>query len=279
MTGQGWFRRLLVLSLICQLLLVVKGFVIEPYSLVIERPVFALHGLGRTDDGLPLRIVQLSDLHCEAHGLVVPGVVEAVAAEKPDLIVLTGDYLNRWEGAEALGRLARALRALAPVHAIRGNFDRHPLSTELLEEAGVELLDGRARRLEIRGCRFELHGVSLWSRSMLPELSAGRHKGLPAILLGHVPDLIDGASPLGYDLVLCGHTHGGQIRIPGYGALFTLTGLGKRYEAGRYRVGTTDAWVSRGLGLEPFPPAPPVRLFCPPELTVHTLVNAPPDPE
>ena len=238
-------RGLLVASALGQVALLVDGFLVEPVSPVVERNVFVLKGLAPADDG-GLRLLHLSDLHLEEDGLVVPDLLPLVAAQKPDLIALTGDYLNAWRGSVPLGQIARGLRKLAPVFAVRGNFDGHPLSAQILGEAGVELLDGRARRVEIRGRVFELHGVSLWTRHRLEALARERRPELPAILLCHVPDLIDRAAALGYDLVLCGHTHGGQIRVPGYGAIVTLTGLGKRYEAGRYRVGSTEAWVSRG---------------------------------
>ena len=85
-----------------------------------------------------------------------------------------------------------------------------------------------------------------------------------------MPDLLPEASALGVDLVLSGHTHGGQWRLPGFGALLTNSRYGKRYEAGHYRQGDTHLIVSRGLGMEGFG-MPRARFFCPPEVVLMTL--------
>jgi uncharacterized protein len=90
------------------------------------------------------------------------------------------------------------------------------------------------------------------------------------LLLYHTPDLMPQVTPLGVDLYLAGHTHGGQWRLPGFGAILTSSHYWKRYEAGHYHEGNTDLYVSRGLGLEGFG-TPRARLFCPPEVVSVTL--------
>jgi len=90
------------------------------------------------------------------------------------------------------------------------------------------------------------------------------------VLLYHVPDLMPQAAALGVDLFLTGHTHGGQWRLPCFGALLTSSRYWKRYEAGHYRQGRTHLYVSRGLGLEGFG-TPRARFFCPPELVAVTI--------
>ena len=92
----------------------------------------------------------------------------------------------------------------------------------------------------------------------------------PRILLYHAPDLMVEASQHEVDLYLCGHTHGGQVRLPGYGAILTSSQLGKRYEMGLYRSGRTQMYVSRGVGLEGLS-APRVRFLAPPEITLVTM--------
>jgi hypothetical protein len=91
-----------------------------------------------------------------------------------------------------------------------------------------------------------------------------------------MPDLLPEAAALGIDLVLSGHTHGGQWRLPGFGALLTNSRYGKRYEAGHYVQAGTHLYVSRGLGMEGFG-TPRARFFCPPEVVALTLL--PPGPE
>ena len=90
------------------------------------------------------------------------------------------------------------------------------------------------------------------------------------ILLQHSPDFLEEAAEAGYDIYLAGHTHGGQVRIPFYGAVITMSRFGKRYEAGLYSMRDTRMYVNRGLGLEGGW-APRIRLFCRPEVTVLNL--------
>ncbi len=92
--------------------------------------------------------------------------------------------------------------------------------------------------------------------------------GSPTVLLNHTPDLIEAAARQRLDLYVAGHTHGGQIRLPGYGALVTFSAYGKRYEAGYYRMAATNLYVSRGLGMEGSGNAPRVRFLCSPEIVV-----------
>jgi predicted MPP superfamily phosphohydrolase len=90
------------------------------------------------------------------------------------------------------------------------------------------------------------------------------------VLLYHSPELIPFATELGIDLYLCGHTHGGQVRLPGYGAILTSSELGKQYDMGYYRSGDTHLYVSRGIGMEGLG-APRVRFLCPPEITLFSM--------
>jgi hypothetical protein len=90
------------------------------------------------------------------------------------------------------------------------------------------------------------------------------------LLLYHSPDLAPEAAALGVDLMLSGHTHGGQVRLPWFGALYTSSLYGKRYEAGRYALGRGTLYVSRGIGMEG-KGAPRVRFLCPPEIVLWEI--------
>jgi hypothetical protein len=90
------------------------------------------------------------------------------------------------------------------------------------------------------------------------------------LLLYHTPDLIETASASSVDLYLAGHTHGGQIRLPFHGAVFTFSEYGKKYEMGEYIVGPTTLYVTRGLGMEGFN-MPRARFLCPPEIVLVEL--------
>jgi hypothetical protein len=97
----------------------------------------------------------------------------------------------------------------------------------------------------------------------------------PVVLLYHYPDEIALAAAQGVDLYLAGHTHGGQVRIPWYGAVITLTRTGKRFEWGPYAMGDTRMYVNRGIGMEGGT-APRVRFLARPEVTVFDLVSTAP---
>jgi hypothetical protein len=107
-------------------------------------------------------------------------------------------------------------------------------------------------------------------RARLDQLHAAAPNNAPQILLYHSPELMPEASERAIDLYLCGHTHGGQVRLPGIGALLTSSQLGRRYVMGLYREGRTHLYVSRGLGLEGLS-APRVRFLSPPEMTLVTI--------
>ncbi|MFN2167709.1 MAG: metallophosphoesterase, partial [Anaerolineae bacterium] len=147
----------------------------------------------------------------------------------------------------------------------------------VLEAAGVIALEDRAVVLEAGNRRLWLLGLNCTrdlaaDGARLRALLAGVPPGEFRLLLYHTPDLMPQAAEAGVDLYLAGHTHGGQWRVPGLGAILTSSRFWKRYEAGHYRESGTDLYVSRGLGLEGFG-APRVRLFCPPEVVVVTLVG------
>jgi predicted MPP superfamily phosphohydrolase len=142
----------------------------------------------------------------------------------------------------------------------------------------VTVLTDRWEVLEIAGRQVALAGVAVHrnlavgrdraaERRALSELVRTMPNDRLTILLHHTPDLIPEAAAAGFDLYLCGHTHGGQVRLPIYGALTTFSLYGKRYEMGTYVEGGTTVFVSRGIGLEGWV-LPRVRLLCPPEIVL-----------
>jgi len=154
----------------------------------------------------------------------------------------------------------------------------HPhLLRPVLEAAGITVLEDRAA--EVRTGRYHLWvmGVTCThdraaDADRLRRLLAEAPPGALTLLLYHTPDLMPQAAALGVDLYLAGHTHGGQWRLPGFGAIVTSSRYGKRYEAGHYQEGNTHLYVSRGLGLEGFG-TPRARFFCRPELVVVDLLG------
>ena len=261
-------------------LLLAYGSLVEPFRIQVSRLQLVVPQLA--NPGGPLRIVQISDLHVERltrRDRALPGLV---AGLEPDLIVLTGDYLNTTynEDPRAIADLDELLARLDPTrrrYAIWGSpeVDRIHLLRPVLEAAGITLLENRA--VEVRADRYHLWimGVTCThdraaDGEQLRRLLAEAPPGALTLLLYHTPDLMPQAAELGVDLYLAGHTHGGQWRLPGFGAIVTSSRYGKRYEGGHYQEGNTHLYVSRGLGLEGFG-TPRTRFFCRPELVVVDL--------
>lgn len=218
------------------------------------------------------RIVQISDLHCDRTPRNEEEMVRTVNALKPDVIVTTGDYLNDRAGVprlkDALGRLEAPLGKFA----VTGNFEvYHWRDLNLIEGTGFELLDRRTRLVTKGEASIGIHGRGMVlpydGGDGLPDLPSDRFN----VLLYHTPDLIERVAGPQVDLYLCGHTHGGQVALPLYGALITFSKYGKKYESGVHQVGETMLYVNRGLGLEPRP-APQVRFFARPEIAVFDIV-------
>jgi predicted MPP superfamily phosphohydrolase len=229
----------------------------------------------------PVRVVHISDLHCDPGPRLEERLPDLIAAERPDLIVFTGDSLNSPEGLPVLRKLLPRLASIAPTYAVRGNWDTaYWRREELFEGTGVVELRKEAARLDVAGTTIWVAGAPFASLDEPPDgVPSGIRntlKDVPpeafTLLLYHTPDLIlEAAGTNRVDLYCAGHTHGGQVALPLYGALVTLSKFGKKYESGLHREGRTWLYVNRGLGMEGGP-APRVRFFARPEVTVIELV-------
>jgi predicted MPP superfamily phosphohydrolase len=223
------------------------------------------------------RVVQISDLHCDTAPRNEEEMVRTVNALQPDVIVATGDYLNDAGGIsrlkDALGRLEAPLGKFA----VTGNFEiyRWP-DLDLMQGTGFQYLDRQSRLATKGGESIGIYGLGMGfsdddeEQCLLRDLPADRFN----VFLYHTPDLIERLEGPGVGLYLCGHTHGGQIVLPVYGALVTFSRFKKKYESGAYRVGETLLYVNRGLGLERRP-APQIRFLARPEIAVFDIVPSP----
>ena len=239
----------------------------------VELPV-GLEGL----DGM--KLVQIADLHSADFRGQLEGALGALA---PDMIVITGDLVNRED--RDLGRalsLAAAAAKTAPTYFTPGNHEAdNPCYSELkdgLKEAGVVVLEHQAATLEWNGAlvnvigmedlTFHLEGREAAQRELPGQVQSLCAEGAFNILLSHRPSLMEEYAGSGADLVFSGHAHGGQVRLPLAGPLFAPDeGILPRYTDGVYSAGRTQVVVSRGLGNgTPFP-----RLWNGPELVLVTL--------
>jgi hypothetical protein len=238
------------------------GYFVEPYWLGLSRVELHTPKLARAS----LRIVHISDLHCDPKVRNEPKLAGLINPLKPDLIVFTGDAANSREAVPLFRRTLRSLEAGLGKLAVRGNFDvGRARGWDLFEGTGFRLLESDSVVLAKAGEEFRVCGVGALcnSRGDLPAANPPRF----TIYLHHYPAMVEEVSGPGVDLYLCGHTHGGQVALPFYGAIVTLSRTGKKYESGFYRVGPTAMYVSRGVGMEGGV-APRVRFCARPEVTL-----------
>jgi hypothetical protein len=242
---------------------------VEPRRPVLERVSLSLPRLPRGLEGL--RIGHLSDFHLGfPHSRTnVQWAVQQMQHEQPELIVITGDFVNAGSAIADSPDLLRNLHAPLGIYAITGNHDMWEGSGELrshLEPLGIEFLLNRSKRLQWHGEPFWIAGIDdVWYGEADVD-AALRHIPPDAftLFLCHAPDFADHVAHHPIDLQLSGHTHGGQMCLPWLDwCCLPLYGL--RYISGLYHVGRMHLYVSRGLGGLPW------RLNCPPEATILTL--------
>lgn len=243
----------------------------EPYMLTIERRQIHLRRLPKELDGL--RIVQLSDIHLSPFTSreQVERAVETANSLNPDIVALTGDYISKERGyaapcAEILGHL----RARYGVYAVLGNHDHWTdaaLITDLFRAEGITVLVNEGMRFEQRSASFWLAGVddTMVGLEDLPLALAGSSETEMKLLLAHNPIILRRAARAGVDLVLSGHTHGGQVTLR---AEKSASGKPRRrLLRGLARQGATQIYVTRGLGTVVLP----IRYGCPPEVSFLEL--------
>lgn len=227
-----------------------------------------------------LTIAHLSDIHYGpflAPGLLARVVARANALE-PDVMVLTGDLVDKhpWE-VEPLAREMGRLKARLGVWAVLGGHDvtaGERLCAQALAENGIRLLRNEAAPLVEGPTPLWIAGVrdnSEYSLDRLDAALAAVPSGARTILLAHSPDIIGEAAERHVDLVLSGHTHGGQICAPFFGPIVTESRLGRRFARGLRRAGQTWIYTSRGVGTVRLP----ARFCSRPEIALHRLVHAP----
>ena len=232
------------------------------------------------------RIVQISDIHLEEYTETwfLEEIVRQTNALQPDLVVITGDFVSYGPRAlpvawRAAGTCAEVLSGLsAPQrYAVLGNHDRTVGASHVIEPLqahGTPVLVNSFVPIERGSDRLWICGSDDVEGGQPDlDLSIPADPRAPVLFLCHEPDYVDRIVdhprfPL-MDLMLSGHSHGGQIRLPFIGPLM-LPPMGKRYPEGLYRFGRMQLYVNRGIGTVGLP----LRLNCPPEITHITLIRA-----
>jgi predicted MPP superfamily phosphohydrolase len=242
--------------------LVVRRFALEVPGLAVAR----------------LRVLHLSDLHVTEN--LSKSYVERVEREMrdldPDLIVMTGDYVSRVDRLPFLAAWLQMLPATRyGAYAVLGNHDYWTGDPErvrtVLTRAGIRVMGRTCTNIDVAKSVLRLCGTEEpWGVGYSRE-TGGDEAGPPVatLILSHTPDNVYEVAEGGMTVLFAGHTHGGQFRLPGLGALVVPSRYGRRFEEGHFVVNQTHLFVSAGVGAD----APALRLWCPPELLVVDLVG------
>lgn len=264
-------------------LLVIYGFWIETQRLqVTYQKLYS----SKLKSKQPLRLLHLGDLHIERITPREHRLLELVKSLNPDVILFSGDVLNlsylkdprAWQDSR---QILSQLKAPLGVFLVTGSpaVDLEENMPNLLKDLPLQWLQDKRAAITFNQDQIDIIGLRCTHRPFEdgPRLRAllNSHSKHLQILLYHTPDLAPAAAEMGLDLQLSGHTHGGQVRLPWYGALFTGSLYGKKFEAGRYQLKNMTLYVTRGLGLEGAG-APRVRFLCPPEIILWEI-SAPPE--
>jgi predicted MPP superfamily phosphohydrolase len=257
---------ILHLIAIAGILCLLYGYFIEPHRIEVKNITVQTDKLKDTS----FRIVQFSDLHCDKKDGVEKTVIKIINNLKPDIIVFTGDGINRPFALPLFKETMKNLEAPLGKFAVYGNWETmHWPGLDYYSQTGFELLEDKTVSVQKNNETITISGLNCnypqSADSILRYLSNKNFN----IFLFHFPDLADYMVDYSVDLYLCGHTHGGQIAIPFYGALITMSKSGKKYEAGQYNVGHTIVYVNRGIGMDAYPPR--IRLLSRPEITVFDV--------
>jgi predicted MPP superfamily phosphohydrolase len=219
-----------------------------------------------------LRVVEVTDLHVteELPSAYYQEIHARIAAEKPDLVVLAGDYLSQIRRLPLLEAwLAGLPRARYGNYGVLGNHDhwvdQGRKVSDALTRAGVTMLSGTCTLVAIpnapgvRLCGTETPWGPTLERAAI---DAGAPGHAPLLVVSHTPDNVYALHDLGAAAVFAGHTHGGQMRLPVLGAIIIPSAYGRRFDLGRFNVEGTELFVSAGVGSD----QPPIRIYCPAEL-------------
>jgi len=254
----------------------------EPHEIPISQVTVQLKRLPAAFDGL--RIAQLSDIHFNSFmtSSHLERIVELTNAEKADLVLLSGDFVTVELAAGSRRKLAeyawpcadilRKLKSPLGSFAVLGNHD-YETNADVVAEAltsgsQIHLLRNQSHPLEKDGARLWFAGIDnvTMGRARPTETLHRIPKHECTLVAVHEPDIADELQRFPVDFQMSGHSHGGQIRFPGVGALY-LPRWAHKYPKGHYQIGNLQLYTNRGIGVIGLP----MRFMCPPEITIYTL--------
>jgi len=266
------------------------GSFIEPRLIIVNEVDI---NIGKTDLHESLKIVHISDLHAGPYKKT--GYYERLSRRinelQPDLVVITGDHIYRKEESAIYLKGLEGTSNVYPTYAITGNheynlglqedyfddklIDKTTVLKKVFEKIGIQTLENQGLLLHTKNGQVHLSGIQeIWSQpehveNQLRKMAKKTSNETPKILLSHNPDVINATNSSYFDIILSGHTHGGQIRLPIIGSIASLpTELGRKFDRGLFELNEdTKLYINQGIGEA----GPRARLFCPPEITVLTI--------
>lgn len=280
----GKFERCVHAMAVFGILCAAYGYWIEPYWIQVSRIELRTPKLNNES----FRVVQISDTHCDCKPRNEAKVVEIINSLNPDVIVFTGDSLNDLQALPRFREMLHSLKASKGKFAVRGNIDNHYYpSVDLFANTGFQELKRDIQTIEVRDESITLSGLTHHGQASFSQLPEKLDPVTFNLFLYHTPTLADSAPDAHVDLYLAGHTHGGQIALPFFGAIITLSPTGKKYESGMYGVSPNSyfrirspvceyghvesvIYVNRGIGMEGGR-APRVRFCARPEIAVFDI--------
>lgn len=271
-------RILLAASVLLIAGMVFWGFLVEPGRLVVREQTIQLDNWPHELDGL--RIAVLSDIHADDWFIddkKLRTIVERTNQLQPELIVILGDYMStngnvtRRVEPEHFGPILKDLHAPLGVYSVLGNHDWWYSGIQVrrgLEKNGIQVLENEVIHFDARGTQLWLVGLAdLWTRKQaVADTIAMVPEGKPFITLTHNPDIFPDV-PQRAPLLLAGHTHGGQVRLPLIGSVVESSDYGDRYVKGHVIENNHHLFVTTGIGTS----IVPVRFGVPPEIVVLTI--------
>ncbi len=274
----------MVLSALC-LLALADMYLVEPNWIRTEQVTISDPALARVLEGT--KVVQISDIHVgESLGYRENKLIEKVNELRPDILFITGDFFSDYKTHDisdmqrAASALIRSFKVKLGIYGVLGNYDHFRNVQEreaFMKSSGIRILSKENREIPLPDNKsLWLAGLDdSWDRYTKANIRAKLHKslenipeGAPVILLNHYPDIFGEATRAGVNLVLVGHTHGGQIGIP---FLIHMSDSANKspFMSGLFDAGKTKMYVNRGIGTTNIP----VRFFCRPEITEFKFDN------
>lgn len=285
--------RLLIVGAICGFGFRIYATSIEPFQLKIREVKISTPKVDR-----PVKILHMSDIQAGETGPYEESVFARIREINPDLILYTGDFLQPVPPADCesetpkLRALFKTLKPPMGMYGVYGNVDRCFDRSIPVNYGGMNVLVDESASINTEGANIKVFGLAfLWTRVnpkppdqvMIKNVHDLNQEKIIAdwlkaadpkdftIVLGHYPDYVLTVNGLPIDLCLAGHTHGGQVRIPLLGPVFTASNVPRSWARGFREVGNTRLNVSAGIGTERGGGLPPIRFNCPPEMTLITL--------